>query len=64
MEYAALVAVALLVRAQLAKVLCRLGHHIGAQQHDNASSIIAANAYVEEHLGIALFRLLNDRRPR
>lgn len=54
MKGATFITVALLVCAQLTEVLGRLGHHVGAQQHDNAAGIIATNTYIEKHLWITL----------
>lgn len=60
MESAALVAIALLVGAQLAEVFRRLGHHICAKKHHDAPGIVAAYSYIEEHLWVAFLGLFND----
>jgi hypothetical protein len=46
----ALLADALLARAERAEVLGRLGHRLAVESHDDAASSFAADRHVEEHL--------------
>ena len=50
-ELAVLVPESLLSGAERTEVLGRLGHNVGAELHDNATSGAASNGHVEEHLG-------------
>jgi len=52
-EGRALVALALLLEAELAEVLGRFGHNVSPQLHDNAAGRLAADLHVKEDPRIA-----------